>query len=109
MKKFIAVLFIVALALPVAGCFHNQVITSPEYNPSKTVPDHEQSYLQVLGFVGITSPVQLNEVCPRGAGIVEHRMLFPTPLISFGQAKVYCQGAAADLSADGPVMAQLEE
>lgn len=110
MKKFIPMLFILALVLPSLGCFHNRVIVSPDYNPSKTTPDHEAIFIHLFSIIPLSSNVDLNQVCPNGAGIVEHRgLLYGQLPIDFGQVRVYCQGARTDLDGDVPTMASLQE
>lgn len=100
MARFVMLALVAALAFPSTGCFHNRIVTSPDYNPSKSTPDAEELRIHILGLFAVNSPVNLEATCPNGAGVVESRMLFELRIASFSQTRVYCNTVAADAGAD---------
>ncbi|MBA2661510.1 MAG: hypothetical protein H0U74_04400 [Bradymonadaceae bacterium] len=109
MKHLLVLLFLIALAVPMTGCFNNKIITQSDYNPSKNVPDHSMVRLHVLSLVPIGGDINLNQLCPRGTGVVETQLVFPwLGIVTFSQAKVYCARTGASLELDVPAMAMNE-
>ncbi|RDV37732.1 hypothetical protein DV096_11470 [Bradymonadaceae bacterium TMQ3] len=100
MARFVMLALVAALALPSMGCYHNRIVTSPDYNPSKVTPDAEELRIHILGLFPVNSPVNLEATCPNGAGVLESRMLFDIRLATFSQTRVYCNTVAADAGAD---------
>ena len=103
MKRLIAILFVFALVAPMTGCFHNQIMVDPNYNPSQTTPDFEHGWqIHLIGLIDLSGPVELTQVCPQGAGLLEVERTFVNglvtaivPLVSFQTRRVYCQSAPA--------------
>lgn len=95
-RLLISLVLVVALAVVSSGCFHNRIVTSPEYDPGQTTPDHEELRLHVIGLVPLGSPVNLDDVCPQGAGVVETRFFLNLSVFSIGQARVHCSPTGAD-------------
>jgi len=116
MKRLIALAFVALIAsTALTGCYHNQIIVDKNYNSSATEPDMHNGFQMYLieGLIPLgDNPIDLNSVCPQGAGIVEVQQSFLDGLInhvigailSFQDTKVYCAKAAAanDVPA-GPV------
>ncbi|TXD41215.1 hypothetical protein FRC96_04300 [Lujinxingia vulgaris] len=100
MARFVMLALVAALAFPSTGCFHNRIVTSPDYNPSKSTPDAEELRIHILGLFSVNSPVDLEATCPNGAGVLESRMLFGIQFLTFSQTRVYCNTVAADAGAD---------
>ena|SRR5690554_3996471 len=100
MARFIMLALVAALAFPSMGCFHNRIVASPDYNPSKTTPDAEDNSIHILGLFPMSSPVDLNATCPNEAGVLESRMLANLGIITISQTRVYCNSVAADAGTD---------
>ncbi|RAL20284.1 hypothetical protein DL240_18060 [Lujinxingia litoralis] len=100
MARFVMLALVAALAFPSTGCFHNRIVTSPDYNPSKSTPDAEELRLHILELIPLNSPVNLEATCPNGAGVVESRIFFRVYFLGFSQTRVYCNTVAADAGAD---------
>ena len=94
MKRLMLCLMVFAFALSSTACFHNQVITSPDYDPAQEEPDHSEIQIHIFGLVNVTGPVNLEETCPQGAGIVESRT-FVNGWVS--EAAVHCTPEGAEL------------
>lgn len=98
MKRFLIVLIVGAVALSSTACFHNQIITSPDYDPNFEEADHEELRMHLAGFVPLGGNIDLSEACPDSeAGVVEARQFFGAFAIEFGQARVHCTPAGAEL------------
>lgn len=100
MARFIMLALVAALAFPSTGCFHNRIVTSPDYNPSKSTPDAEELRLHLFELIPLSGPVSLDATCPNGAGVVESRLFFRILFLGFSQTRVYCNSVAADAGAD---------
>jgi hypothetical protein len=100
-------LLLVCLA-GLTGCFHQQVIVDPAYDASKTVPDFTRTHVHVLGLINLDNQINLDEVCPSGAGMVENKTLFRSdavfipgigfilgfpigPIVAIEEFAVYCK------------------
>lgn len=90
MKRMLTLVLFVALTLFASGCFHNQIVISPDYDPAQEIPNVEELRIHLIDLVPLGSPINLDEVCPTGAGVVETRSLFAISILSFSQARVYC-------------------
>lgn len=91
MNRIIMLLLLVALALPALGCYHNQVIMAPDYDPSVDIADEEDLRLHLFGLFPLQQDVNLQEVCANGAGVVESRVLFRIGIVDFSQTRTYCK------------------
>ena len=101
MKKLATLFLVLALVAPMTGCYHNTIITQPDYNAAAVAPDYENDFNMFLiaGLIPLDEPILLNQVCAgTGAGIVETERTFLNELlnniigivISFNTARVYC-------------------
>ena len=106
MKRLLICLVVIAFSLSATACFHNQVITSPDYDPAQEEPDHEEIQIHIMGIITISDPVDLDEVCPGEAGIVESR-IFLSNWVS--QARVFCAPGGAELDEDSNVEDRLAD
>lgn len=96
MKKLMMIVALVAIALGSTGCFHNKVIMSPDYDPAATEPDAEAISFHLFGILALVGgSVDLDEVCPAGAGVVEDRLF----IAGIGQTRIFCKNTAADAGA----------
>lgn len=116
MKRFMPLLFVVALLFPSVGCYHNQVIVQKDYNASATAPDYSEGFRMYLlgGLIPLADPVDADTVCPgAGFGIVEVEQTFINGLVnslvgsllSFQEVRVTCAtgaGAADAAPAEAP-------
>ena len=94
MKRLMLTLIVVlALAVVSTGCWNNKIVTSPDYDPGQTSPDVEDISFHLLGLIHLTGDIDLNEVCPGGAGVVESKQF----IFGIGQTAVYCTPGGADL------------
>lgn len=121
MKRLLPLLIAICLAAPLTGCYHNQIIVQKNYNASATEPDHHsgfQMYL-LMGLIPLgDNPVDLAQICPQGAGIVEVQQTFVNGLLSsiigailsFQDTKVFCARAdsPAALETEGTPVAMTD-
>ena len=98
MKRLLSAL-IVLLAFSVlsTGCFHNKIVTSPDYDPGQTVADHEEIRLHLIRLVPLGGNINLDTICPGGAGVVETRYFISLSVIDISQARVHCVPGGAEL------------
>lgn len=98
MKRLILSLIVVlAFAVVSTGCFHNTIVTSPDYDPAQEIADHEELRIHLLGLVPLGGPINLDALCPQGAGVVETRYLIGISIVDFSQARVHCSPGGAEL------------
>ncbi len=81
-RKIIIALAIMCL-VSLSGCFKQQVIVDPSYGGAKMMPDFEQTHIHVLGVINLDNQVNLEDVCPNGAGMVENKTLFRSDALPF--------------------------
>lgn len=85
MKRFYALILLVALSLPMTGCFHNQILVEPNYNSGATQADWHNGW-QLYALAGLIplgqNPIDLATICPQGVGLVETKMSFVNGLVS---------------------------
>ena len=84
-------LAMLAMTSVMTGCFHQQVVVDSDYNASKTTPDYEATYFHILGLVGISNNVDLNQVCPGGTGLVENKTIITIQAVTIEKMGVYCK------------------
>lgn len=117
MKRFCTLILLVGLTLPLTGCFHNQIIVEKNYSSSATEVDWRngwQSYL-LYGLVPLgNNPIDMTQVCPQGAGIVEVKQSFVNGLVSmlllggfvsFQNVAITCANAPAADAGTGDTLA----
>lgn len=98
MKRLMSALIVLlAFAVVSTGCFHNQIVTSPDYDPGQTTADHEEIRLHLIRLVPLGGSINLDAICPGGAGVVESRYFISLSVIDISQARVYCTPGGADL------------
>ena len=105
-RLMLSLIVVLAIAVASSGCFHNKVVTSPDYDPGQTVPDHEEMRLHLFQLIPLNSAVNLSEVCPGGAGVVETRYLIGLQWIGIpidiSQARVHCVPGGAEADVESP-------
>lgn len=113
MKRLATLILLVGLLAPaLSGCFHNQIIVQDNYNASATEADWSKGWQTYLlwGLIPLgENPINVNQACPQGAGIVEVKQTFLNGLVSglalgglfsFQSVAVYCARAAAEIETD---------
>ena len=116
MKRFYTLILLVGLMAPLSGCFHNQIIVEKNYNSSATEPDWRKGW-QAYALMGLIplgeNPIDLAQVCPQGAGIVETKQTFVNGLVnavigffvSFQDVSITCAKAPAADAGTGATVA----
>ena len=89
-KRIQLMLATLLMATALSGCYHNQVVVDGQYNAAKTTPDHQATYFHIIGIIGISNQVDLKQVCPSGAGVIENKTLW-FPAVTVQQLAVYCK------------------
>jgi hypothetical protein len=90
MRRLLALVLFVSLTLFASGCFHNTIVVSPDYDPSTEIPNVEELRIHLFDIIPLGSPINMEEVCPTGAGVVETRSFISLYVFGFSQARVYC-------------------
>lgn len=115
MKRFIASILLVALVMTTTGCFHNQVIVESNYDSSQPAPDYRNAWqaYAIMGLIPLgNNPIDLAQVCPQGAGVVQTKQTFVNGLVnvligvfvSFQDVSATC-ARAPGASLTGPTVA----
>ncbi|MEC9442036.1 MAG: hypothetical protein VYE40_13110 [Myxococcota bacterium] len=81
-RHTISALSLVCL-VSLTGCFKQQVIVDSSYESAKMLPDFEKTHIHVLGVINLDGRVNLEDVCPNGAGMVENKTLFRSDALPF--------------------------
>lgn len=89
MKRMSMVFFLLVMLVATSGCFHNRIVTSPNYNAAKSQEDYSAMQIHILGLIP-TTEVTLNEVCQTEAGVVETKTYISLFFLTFSNLKVYC-------------------
>jgi hypothetical protein len=91
MKRLLLTMFLAFAMTGLTGCYKDLIVIDKGYNPSKRAPDVESGRLYILGFP-LGAPVNLNQVCPGGAGLVEVKTYFFINIFAYSSDMVYCKG-----------------
>jgi hypothetical protein len=109
MKRLATLALLVGLMMPMTGCYHNQIIVQKDYDASGTV-DYENPWEMYLiaGLIPMGGTIDLAQVCPNGAGLIEVQTPFVQGLlsrivgilISFQEVKVICATGKGELETE---------
>ena len=108
LEKMTPIALLLVCLVGLSGCFKQQVIVDSGYNAAKTVPDFSRTHVHVLGLINLDNHINIDEVCPSGAGMVENKTLFRSdailipgigfilgfpigPIVAIEEFAVYCK------------------